>query len=645
MGETILNKIVNVLNSVPLGDWRFHGFLADRIDAWAGARVIPDDAWQKIYPETEEAFRQREDDTSHPGRGEWRGEFWGKYILSVIAACRYYSSEKLKQRVAEAVKGLLSTQDANGYIGTYRDSAFHGLKTWNIWGRKYTLWGLLEAWELLGDDSILQAACRFTDHLMQEVGPGRHDIVQTGQFYGLPSTSILTPIVMLYRATNNRKYLDYAEYIVDQWSRHPQGLPDLLRKGLAGKPIHEWFDDPYHWAKSYEFVSCVEGLLALYRVTGTKDYLAAAQNIHSDILDWERSFVGSMSFNDKFVGSRFLLNTVAEICDAVYWNRLSYELFLLSGEERYLGEIERTLYNTLLCGMSPDGTWGLRRLRCTHEHIPAHNHFLKHHQCCVDNLPRGWFQAAESAVFTDREGLRIGLYQAGEGQVKLAHTGNAVRLAVTGDFLQDGRVHIELTPEQAESFDVRLRIPAWSRRTTVQVNGETWGGESAKPGSWFVIHRLWAPGDRIDLQLDVAVYAEYFDANYYNPDDERVAWHEKAWAAMGFIGEDDRKVAYSRGLSKEQALPHRRAAMFFTGPLALAQDVRLGAFEMLKPLPDDIHIERCTLTAVNPPVGIWRAYELDTGSTSGEKLKLCDFASAGNTWDERSLFSAWKLLN
>lgn len=53
----------------------------------------------------------------------------GKYILSAIAACRYYSSQELKARIKEAVDGLLSTQDENGYIGTYTDSKKYGPDT------------------------------------------------------------------------------------------------------------------------------------------------------------------------------------------------------------------------------------------------------------------------------------------------------------------------------------------------------------------------------------------------------------------------------------------------------------------------------------------------------------------------------------
>ena len=81
------------------------------------------------------------------------------------------------------------------------------------------------------------------------------------------------------------------------------------------------------------------------------------------MVEWERTPIGSVSFNDKFVGSTALINTLSEVCDAVYWNRLSYELFMQTGDVTYIDEIERTLYNSLLASFNPEGTWGLRRLR------------------------------------------------------------------------------------------------------------------------------------------------------------------------------------------------------------------------------------------------------------------------------------------
>jgi DUF1680 family protein len=613
-----------------------------RLDNLVQARFSPGDAWQKLYPETEEAFRLREDDRSHPGRGVWRGEFWGKYVMSAIAVCRYTSSDELKSLIAEAVRGLLSTQENNGYIGTYSDSTYFGPGTWNIWCRKYTLWGLLEAYELLGDPSILEAASRFADHLINEVGPGCHPIIETGQFCGIPSTSILKPVLMLYRATGKRKYLEFAEYIADQWTKHPEGIPDLCRKGVQGDPIHKWFPEPEEWAKSYEFISCVEGMVELYRVTGNNAYFQAAKTIHERIVEWERSPVGSVSFNDKFIASRYVINTVAEICDAIYWNRLSFELFLLTKDTRYIDEIERTLYNALLCGLKPDGSWGIRRLRLTHEHIQAHEHFLKRHQCCVDNMPRGLYQAAESAWFTDNGGIYLALYLPGEGTVRLA-SGQLIGIDISGDFLDEGQVTITLSPDQLSEFTVNLRIPSWSGHTRISINGtEEQAGES---GSWLRLERCWAPGDTVTLRFDIGIRVEFFDPGHFAENDPIVGWHIEQWAAMGFKSEDEVEMnaPQKNNLKISDALPHRKAAMLFRGPLALARDIRLDNQRTFSPLPAGFSANHVgTITPISPPDGIWKAYELEL--VNGERLRVCDFASAGNTWDTDSQFAGWQMI-
>ena len=87
-------------------------------------------------------------------------------------------------------------------------------------------------------------------------------------------------------------------------SLQENGLPDILNKGLKGTAVHSWFPsaDPWQWGKGYEFTSCVEGMVELYKVTGEKQYLDAAINIHQALVKWERTPVGSVSFNDKYTG-------------------------------------------------------------------------------------------------------------------------------------------------------------------------------------------------------------------------------------------------------------------------------------------------------------------------------------------------------
>ncbi|MCX7013960.1 MAG: glycoside hydrolase family 127 protein [Candidatus Sumerlaeota bacterium] len=634
------NRITDNLTPAPLGAWRFEGFLGGRVDRAIDSRIASEFARREIHPELVEAFRARVDDRLRPGGGMWQGEFWGKWILSAVAACRYRGDENLKAFIARSAADILATQDPDGYIGTYHDPSFimnrgKGV-TWAVWTRKYTLWGLMEAWELLGDDRILNGAVRMTDHLMTQVGPCKTDIIRTGKLFGLPSTSILKPIVMLARATNEARHLSFCEYIVDQWSRHPDGPPDILRKGLGGAPVHTWFSNPYDWAKSYEFLSCVEGLLDLHRLTGNADYLKAARNIHRNLAMWERSPVGSVSFNDKSIGNRRIINTAGELCDVVYWNRVSFDLLRLTGEPRYADEIERALYNALLGGMNPEATWGLRRLRLSHEHIPAHHHCqMRHQQCCVANSPRGLLQAAEAAFLTDERGVLCALYNPGRGSVTLP-SGRAAALSIEGDYPAEGAVRLVVSPEEPESFALRLRIPEWSCETKVSVNGEA--APAPRAGSWLSLERTWRAGDCVALNLDMRTRAERFDASELPADDPLVAWSATEWAKMANM----EPGAPPHMLTTADALPHRDSVALLRGPLVLARDVRLGQESIFSPLPAGFDPgQPGELRRTAPPAGVWLAFELPTARGP---LALCDFASAGNTWDSRSRFNTWLAL-
>ncbi len=626
--------------------WKFNGLIGQYLDNVAGKRLLDAQRWQTIYPETENAFKLREDDDLYPERGQWRGEFWGKYILSAIEAYRYYQDDDLKSRIESAVDGLISCRDSNGYIGTYKNTGFLVGNNWNVWCRKYTLWGLLEAWELLGYDYILDAAKKFTDHLMSEVGPGAANIVETGNFYGMPSSSILEPVVMLYQTTGEKKYLDYARYIVDQWSAHPEGLPDILQKGLGRQPVHNWFpkNDPYHWAKGYEFTSCVEGLIELYRATDEERYFRAAENIYAVLAEWETTPVGSVSFNDKYVGSAGLINTVAEICDAVYWNRLSYRLFQLTGEVKYVDAFERTLYNSLLCAFNPEGDWGLRRLRMSHIHIPAQNHFLQHHQCCTDNLPRGLFQAAEMA-FMERGGeVCLNLFEQGFGQLGLP-SGNKLKMSLEGDFLNAEPLKVCISLDRPEAFVLAVRIPEWSAHSWVEVNGTSHKPEVS--ADWIKISKRWTDGDQITIHFDLKINYELFDTSKVSTCHHGIEFYHKAWADMKFLGgsneTNNRRYSHVTSLPLAAALPHREAVALSYGPMVLSRDIRITGQDIFAPIRFPENPGAIILTRISTPADMRLALELDFGH--GQIIRFCDFSSAGNTWSNESLFNTWCIVD
>ncbi len=631
--------INNKSETAGLGNWKFTGIVGQRIDTVCEKRILSEFANTEIYPETEDAFRERKDDTVPNERKGWRGEFWGKYMVSVIAACRYYQSDELREQIRKRVKGLISTQDENGYIGTYADSMDFGRGTWNIWCRKYTLWGLMEAYELLGDQDIVEAAEKFMDHLISEVGPDAAHITDTGQFGGLPSSSILGPVVMLYRASGKKKYLDYALWMIGDWTGDQAELyADLVGMALSGRPIHVWKEEPWEWAKGYEFLSVGEGMLELYRETGNTDLLDAAIRIYESIIEWERSPAGTVTFNDKFMKSKYLINVLSELCDSVYWNRYLFQLYTLTGECHYMDEIERTFCNSLLCGMNINGDWGIRRQRFSHQHIPSHQHFLKFHQCCMDNMPRGLLQYGESVLFTGSDGLYINLFHEGKGSAIL-DSGNCVDIRIEGDVLADGKLSIAVAPEQEEEFTLFLRIPGWSTENGICVNSLS--PETAVSGEYCRIMRNWKQGDVISVCFDMSIHTDFFDPERIPEDDPNLEFHRDHWKNVTYLGKNGMENHCPEGMiaASEDLRDQEDAVIFNYGPRVLSRDIRLDDGDIFDSISRGDTEGEIQITDSDPVKDIQSVYELEF--KSGKKMKFCDHVSAGNTWDKRSIFNTW----
>jgi hypothetical protein len=181
--------VTDVHVPLPPGAVKLGGFLGRRLDECIRNRIAAQDVPALVAP-----FRARDETWS------WRTEFWGKWFTSAAWAWRYEQGPGLRKKLDEAVAGLLGTQTLDGYIGTYREEA--RFSNWDVWGRKYVLLGLLAYHELTDDTTVLAAAARSMDYLLQSIGPGRYrSINDTGRWNGLASGSILEPVVRLHRAT------------------------------------------------------------------------------------------------------------------------------------------------------------------------------------------------------------------------------------------------------------------------------------------------------------------------------------------------------------------------------------------------------------------------------------------------------------
>lgn len=238
-------KVRNVLEPAAYGATHFGGYLGEKLDLCIDNRLMAQDIERVVQP-----FRDKPD-----GNWGFRSEFWGKWYTAAMQGYGYAPTAENRAVVDKAVQELIATQDKNGYIGTYLDE--NHLGEWDIWGRKYVMLGLLAYYDQTQDKSVLDAACKVADNLISETGPGSGvNIAATGWigWKGLASCSVLEPIALLYQKTGDKRYLDFAEYIIKSWDTPnkltPTGLR-LVQEAVSGTPLWKMSGAP----KAYEMMS------------------------------------------------------------------------------------------------------------------------------------------------------------------------------------------------------------------------------------------------------------------------------------------------------------------------------------------------------------------------------------------------------
>ena len=316
-----------------------NGYLYDRVNANIAERLLKIDETGIL-----EGYYNR------PGKQTWVGEYVGKYLHAASRAWRFSKNEQLKTQMDRIVNILISCQHDDGYLGTYLPDNYW--TEWDVWAHKYNLLGLLSYYSATGYKPALEASIKIGDLLCRTFGEkkGQLNIIESSPHIGMASTSVLEPMTELYRYTGDKKYLDFCYYILKayDYENGPKIVSGLINSGKVDKIAD---------AKAYEMMSNLTGIVKLYQLTGDEKLLKAAENGWKDISINKLYITGTASkeeiFQEDFVLPAGNDVSMGEGCVTVTWLQFSQALYNLTGEPKYIDEIEKTIYNHLLAAENP----------------------------------------------------------------------------------------------------------------------------------------------------------------------------------------------------------------------------------------------------------------------------------------------------
>jgi len=440
----------------------------------------------------------------------WSGEFAGKYLTGAVQMLRLTGDPTLRARLATFVERLVALQADDGYLGPFpKDCRLTGQApnaggTWDAWGHYHVMLGLLLWHEETGDAKALACAVRIGDLLCARfLGTGR-PVAGMGSVE--MNHAVIHSLCLLYRATQTPRYLDLARQIVREFeAKAPDGSPagDYLRNALAGR---EFFQCP---KPRWESLHPILGLAELYGLTGDADCRTAFERTWWSIAKLDRHNTGAFSAGEQAQGNPYHPGAI-ETCCTVAWMAMSVEMLRTTGRSVVADELELSTLNAVLGYQSRDGKWctyntpmdGVRR-PSTDEIAFQKRRGSEEVNCCGANAPRGLGIASDWALMTDGRGLVLNWY--GPSEMAASVAGVRVTLRQETDYPRDGRVRLRVEPEREAAFPLRLRVPHWSERTRVAVNGAD--VPDVRAGTYLVLDRRWAPGDRVEIDLDMRLRA------------------------------------------------------------------------------------------------------------------------------------------
>ena len=485
------------LNRIAESGYELHGVATEYISAIT-------ENWLLKLPDTNpailEMFADR-DKVPHRNLLPWSGEFAGKYLTGAAQMLRLTHDPKLKEYLIKYVTKMVRLQAEDGYMGPFpRTNRLEGTGgTWDVWGHYHIMLGLLLWHEDTRDPQSLQCAVKIGDLMCRKFLHAGKRVVDTGSVE--MNHAAVHSLCLLYQRTRTRAYLDLARQIADEEFQDKRA-GDFIRAALDGKEF-------FQTAKPrWESLHSIQGIAELYWLTGDENYRKAFERLWWSIAKLDRHNNGGFSSGEQAQGNPYHRGPI-ETCCTVAWMAMSVDMLRLTGNSVVADELELSTLNQVLGYQHRSGKW------CTYDTPMDGTRHKSTEQigfqirpgseeinCCSANAPRGFGMISDWALMTDGQGLILNWYGPSTLSAKLKET--SVLITQRTDYPRDGRIDLAVTPAKVMAFPLKLRIPHWSAKSSVKVNGQPVA--DVKPGAYLVLEREWKPGDTVQMDLDMSLH-------------------------------------------------------------------------------------------------------------------------------------------
>jgi DUF1680 family protein len=454
-------------------------------------------------------FRQR---AGLPAPGHDLGGWYDTYAFApgatfgqwMCALSRYYAiggDEPTRAKVARLVRAYAATVDSDGKF--YRNNRFPAYIYDKLVG------GLIDARRYVRDGSAIAALRMSTQAAIPYLPPHampRNEHAQDGEDFS-------------QHAWDESYTLPENQFFAEQLTG------DRIHRALARRFLYDDFFDPLARGENvlpgkhaYSHVNALSSAAQAWLALGQRKYFDAARR-GFDFVDAQSFATGGWGPDEHFVtpGSGGLGASLVDQhksfetpCGAYAHFKLTRYLLRTTRDSRYGDSMERVLYNAAL-GAKPIQPDGHAFYYSDYARSATKIFHPDRWPCCSGTLPMLAADYNVSACFTDARGIYMNLYV--PARVDWRQNGVDCGVTIATEYPYASTVTMNLRMSRPQEFVLHLRIPVWATGASVSINGKR-SSATIVPGTFAGIVREWRSGDRVELELPLALRLQAVDAEH-----------------------------------------------------------------------------------------------------------------------------------
>lgn len=441
-----------------------------------------------------------------------------KAIEAMAYSLKNNPNPVIEKKADEWIDKIAAAQLSDGYLNTYFELTDIS-KRWTEIGKHedYCAGHLIEAGiayhNATGKRKLLDVAIKFANHIDTFLRKNNRQWFSGHQ-------EIELALIKLYHHTNDRKYLELAQWYLQQrgngYGKESENQ-DYCQNSL---PVKDQKQIVGHAVRAMYMYTGVADVAAITNDTG---YIKSMNSIWEDVVYrnmYITGGIGAQGTNEGF-GTDYDLPNESAYCETcasvgmVFWNQ---RMNMLTGDAKYIDVLERSLYNGALDGLSLSGDNFFYGNPLASSGDKQRSEWFNT-ACCPSNIARLVSSLGNYIYCQSANAAWINLYIGSE--VKLPVEKQFLGLSMQTSYPWKGNTTINITEAPKKAYQLRLRIPGWLKEpvpgglyfyTAQQHNVSIEISINGKPATFHeelgyaVIDRQWKKGDLIEINTPMEIH-------------------------------------------------------------------------------------------------------------------------------------------